>query len=1128
MVDLVKLLQTIGLSQYSDILDDNDIDGQIIGELTDDDLKDLGISLGHRRKLLKAIKEIDNTKQEVPAEETSFSESVPTSQPSRLPKIEAERRQLTVMFCDLVGSTALSASLDPEDMRDVIASFQGWCTEAIRRYDGHIAKFMGDAVLAYFGYPFAHEDDPERAVRAALNLVTSSERLAQTAGQPLQVRVGIDTGLVVVGDLIGEGAAQERAVVGDTPNLAARLQSAAEPNTVLISENTRKLLGTVFVSEDRGQHELKGFADPIQVWQVVDATETESRFEGRQTGDQLTPFIGREEEIALLLHRWEQTLASEGQVALLCGEPGIGKSRITQTFRERIAAHQHRRLQYQCSPFFTNSAFYPVTDHLERAIRMAEATSTDMKLDVLEALLNQSGMEAAETVPLFADLLSLPTDDRYPPLDLSPQRQRERTVAAFAEYIEGLAGANPAFVIFEDIHWADPTTLEALDHLVSRIGNLPVFLLATYRPEFQNRWEAYAHVTPFLLNRLSKSDSADMVHRVAGKPIPATLGDQIVQKTDGVPLFVEELTKAVIESAMVDDRGDRFEISGTIDGMEVPATLHDSLMARLDRLIPVKEVAQIGAAIGREFTYRLMEALSPMGRDELDAALDKLIDSQLVYQRGRTPEATYIFKHALVQDAAYNSLLRRDRLDLHEQIAVVLLANFPELADTEPELLAHHYTSALNLKEAIPYWLRAGQRAIDRSAFTEAASHFSEGLNTTRLLPEGIERDQHEMKFQAGLGTANLTLNGWGSQEAGQAYQRAMELSHGVKDPQLLLNVFWGTYVFEIVRGNIHETENRIEEMLKIAKEINDPDLTITAQMTWITTRPALGQFEVIRNGLPDFYKLYIPERHSKLVKTVNHDPKAVTQAWAAHSVWMLGYPDEALRLYEEQRRTAEEQDHLFQIAFSRVWATYILVFRRDWEHMRDVAEEARKIAEKETLKPILALSFVLKGVATAHLGAMADGISMLENGISGWDSAGGRLSMPIFRCWLAELLGMADRLDEGFAQLQLIEEQIAKWGEVTMEAELERLKGELMLRRSGADAADAETHFQNAIRLAQARKAKSWELRAGMSLARLWHEQGKSKEAYELLAPIYSWFVEGFDTQDLKDAKTLLNELAG
>jgi class 3 adenylate cyclase len=750
-MDIAAWLQGLGLERYLEAFRANDVDADVLRTLTGDDLKELGVaSLGHRKKLLEAVAALA-----APAAGPGFADQTLTAEadaPAAKPR-EAERRQLTVLFCDLVGSTALSAQLDPEEMGAVIRAYQNAVAGETLRFEGHVAKFMGDGVLAYFGWPQAHEDDAERAVRAGLALVRAVAGL-EAGGRPLAARIGIATGLVVVGELVGEGEAQERAVVGETPNLAARLQALADPGSVVISQATRRLVGGLFELTDLGPTRVKGFAEPLAAFRVEGEGRADGRFEALH-GQRLTPLIGREHELAMLLERWAWAKEGDGQVVLIAGEPGIGKSRLLRALREQLAGEPHLTLSHFCSPYHTNSALHPIFAQLERAAGIASHDEPADRLAKLEALLGQGTEHLEEAVPLIGALLGIPSGGRYPAPNLSPQRQKQRTLEVLIEQLAGLARDRPVLEQYEDVHWVDPSTLELLDLLVERVRTLPALVVLTYRPDFSPPWIGQSHVTALTMNRLGRRQGAAMVDRVTGgKALPDEILDQILANTDGVPLFVEELTKTVLESGLLTDAGDRYELSGPLPALAIPATLHDSLMARLDRLAPVKEVAQIGAVIGREFSHELLAAVLPLGEAGLTAALDQLVASELIFRRGTPPEATYSFKHALVQDAAYESLLKARRQQLHAKIGHVLEEHFPEVAATNPEVLAHHWRGADNLYKAICYLRDAATLAVERSSNREAAAHISVALELVRAQPPSVGRQQTETALRLSLGAA--------------------------------------------------------------------------------------------------------------------------------------------------------------------------------------------------------------------------------------------------------------------------------------------------------------------------------------------------------------------------------------
>ena len=760
MQQIADWLEKLGMSEYAERFAENKIDVSVLHHLTDQDLKDIGVALGHRRKILAAIAEFAGAAPAV-------SKPVLAAEPKT--RDSAERRQVTVLFSDLVGSTALSARMDPEDLREVISAYQKCVAETVQRFGGFVAKYMGDGVLIYFGYPQAHEDDAEQAVRAGLELVAAVGGLKSPV--PLQTRVGIATGLVIVGDLIGSGEAQERRIVGDTPNLAARLQGLAEPNSVVIAESTRDLLGNLFELEDLGARDLKGIAGPVRAWTALRASAVESRFDALHvTG--LTELVGREEELEILLRRWSKAKTGEGQVVLLSGEAGIGKSRLTAALLERLADEFHTRLRYFCSPQHTDSAFYPVIGQMERAATLSHDDSAQAKLDKLDALLAVTSTDKQDAA-LFADMLSLKSDGRYPTLDLTPEQRRQRTLEALVSQTEALARVNPVLMIFEDAHWTDPTSLEVFSRIVDRLPSLRVLLIVTFRPEFDAPWIGRPYVTALTINRLAQRDIEAMIDRVVGnKLLPAHIRQDIIERTDGIPLFVEEMTKAVLEAGS-EVAAQRTVASIPSTAMAVPASLQASLMARLDRLGSAREVAQIGAAIGREFSHDLLAAVAGKTDAELGSALDRLIAAGLLFRQGVPPHASYLFKHALVQDAAYSTLLREPRRAMHARIAEMLESQFTDIADNQPELLARHCTEAGLIEKAATLWGKAGQRSLERSALVEAIAQLTRALDQIATLPATPALRREKIKLQVALITPLIHVRGYAAPETKAAAERA-------------------------------------------------------------------------------------------------------------------------------------------------------------------------------------------------------------------------------------------------------------------------------------------------------------------------------------------------------------------
>ena len=1120
MQEVSRWLAEQGLGHHAHAFAENGIAGDVLRELTDADLRELGLNLGDRKRLLKAIAALDPrpTQDQVEIAQPTATTAVPR---------EAERRQLTVLFCDLVGSTVLSGALDPEAMRDVITRYQNAVAGEVARFEGHIAKFMGDGVLAYFGYPRAHEDDAERAVRAGLAIIDAVAGLATPAGEPLAARIGIATGLVVVGDLVGQGAAQEEAVVGETPNLAARLQTLAAPGSVLISQTTRRLVGTLFELTDLGPQRLKGFADPLAAFRVEGEGRAEGRFEALH-GEHLTPLVGREPELAILLERWAWAKDGDGQVVLLSGEPGIGKSRVVRALRERLGNEPYTPLSQYCSPYHTNSALYPVIGLLERASRLDRDEPHEAQLARLEALLARSTDRLDEVVPLLAALLGVPTGERYPALALTPEVQKRRTLQALVDQLAGVAARQPVLALYEDVHWIDPSTLELLGLVIEQIPRLPVLALITFRSEFQAPWTGQAHVTMLTMSRLGRRQGVELIARVTGdKPLPSEVVEQIVARTDGVPLFVEELTKTVLESGLLADAGDHYELSGPLPPLAIPATLHDSLMARLDRLAPVKEVAQIGAVIGREFSHKLLAAVSPLSEDKLGEALDHLVNSELVFRRGTAPEATYSFKHALVQDAAYQSLLKSKRQQLHARIAQVLEERFPDIGETQPELLARHVTDAGLAEQAIPYWRRAGELAAGRSANLEAIAHLNKGLELVAALPKTLKLRDEELALRLALGAPLIATKGYGAPEVEETYSRASALCDQLGRSGELFPVLRGLWHWHLLRGQLRRAQELGKRLVALADEQATPVHRALARRSLGTSLFFLGRFAdaavVLDEGIAidDAVGAWEDPAHVLL-----YTERASVQCrmYSTRLLWLFGFSDHASETMEAALALCQRLPHPYSLASALSSAALIHNSRREFDTALRRAEAAINLASQHRLLQLIEHSAICRGIALVGLGQAAEGIALLDAALINWHNLGARLSDTEWLGCLAEAHFRAGQLDAALAALDRAAETAAETGECHYQAELHRLRG-TVLAKTG-EAAEAAAWLQRAIDTARSHQAKSLELRAAMSLARLWGEQGERRRAHDLLAPVYGWFTEGFDTQDLKDAKHLLEEL--
>ena len=1119
-------LRSLGLGKYEAAFRENEIDETVLPGLTAEDLKELGVAaLGHRRKLLDTIAALRrDASDKTPSVETATTSRTPSVPPEDC----AERRQVTVMFSDLVGSTALSARMDPEDLREVISAYQKCVAEAVQRFGGFVANYMGDGVLVYFGYPQAHEDDAERAVQAGLELIAAVTALK--ASVSLRTRVGIATGLVVVGDLIGSGETQESGIVGETPNLAARLQGIAEPNTVVIAQGTRKLLGNLFELEDLGTKDLKGIAGPVQAWAALRPSVVESRFEAlHATG--ATELVGREEEREILLRRWSRAKSGEGQVVLLSGEAGIGKSRLTAALLEDLAAEPHTRLRYFCSPQYTDSAYFPIISQMERAAGFTHADAGSVKLDKLDAVLAMSSTSKQDAA-LFAELLSLPNDGRYPTLELTPQERRQKTLEALHTRIETFALKSPVLVIFDDAHWADPTSLEVFGRAVDRIATHRVLLLITFRPEFIPPWIGQPHVTAFTLSRLTRREVEAMIDRVAdNEPMPANIRQEIIERSDGIPLFVEEMTKAVLEA---ESRGAAERTAAAIPSpaFAVPATLHASLMARLDRLGSAKEVAQIGAVIGREFSHPLIAAVARKAEPELRAALDRVIEAGLLTRQGGVPHATYLFKHALVQDAASGTLLREPRRKLHARIAETLENQFAEISENRPEVLARHCTEAGLIEKAAGLWGKAGLRSLERSALIEALAQLTRALDQIATLPETPALRREQIKLQLALVHALMHVKGYAASETKAAVERARLLIEQAEalgeppdDPMQLFIVLAGAWSANYIAFNGDLIRELAAQFLALAEKQGKTGPPVIGHYFTGVSLMYTGDIAHGRVHLDRAIALYDPAAADH-ARRFGVDTRVSALCYRTMALWMLGYPDAALTDAAQALTVARESGHAAVLMHALGHTPLTYVQRGNYAAASALTNELISLAEEKDALFWKAAGMIFQGGLFVLTGKAADAVETITSGIIAWRSTGATAGMPSILSNLARAYGELGQLDDAWRCIGEAITEVETTKATIYEAQVYRTAGEIALMSPEPDAAKAEAYLKHALAIARQQQAKSWELRASMSIARLWRDQGKLQQARELLAPVYGWFTEGFDTRDLKEAKALLEEL--
>jgi class 3 adenylate cyclase/predicted ATPase len=1120
MQGIAEWLASIGLEEYAQRFAENAIDLSVVRDLTELDLKDLGVPVGHRRKMLRAITQLN---------EAAVVKPQPAPEP--LPRGDAERRQLTIMFCDLVGSTALSAGLDPEDFRRVVLTYNACVTDVIRGYKGNIARYMGDGVLAYFGYPEADEDNAEQAMRAGLALVDAVANLRTDDGAELQVRIGIATGVVVVGDLIGDGAAREQAAVGETPNLAARLQTLAEPGTVLIDENSHRLAGSYFYYRDLGPCAVKGWREPVAVWQVLRGSGVESRFEAMHK-TKLPLLFGREEEIGRLLRRWRHAMHAEGRVVVLTGEPGIGKSHISLALDERLQSEPHITLRYFCSAHHTNSALFPFIGQLEHAAKFERSDSPGKKLSKLEALVAQSTADP-EHVAVLANLLALPASDLYRLQELSPKERKEKTLAALLAQLEGLAVQQPVYMIVEDIHWIDPTSLELLTATMEHVRQLRVLLLITTRLEFTPPWPSYPHMTTIPLARLGRRHGAALVERVTGgKTLPREVMDEILARTDGVPLFIEELTKTVLEAGVLREGEECYELNGG-HLHAIPKTLHGSLLARLDRLGPSREVAQIGAVIGREFSYELLRAVTATPESVLRAALDRLVASELVYRRSTPTLTTYVFKHALVRDAAEDMLLRARRKDLHDAIAQALEERFAEIVEAQPELIAHHYRKADNVAKAAGYLSIAGARALSHSALKEAREHITQALQMISELPEDDDRRRDELQLRIALARTLLEQKGYADQQVGEAYTQARDFSKRVGDAGTYLASLYGLWAHNYIRGKPTAMLEQADEFLAFADRQNEMGPIVVGHRLVGTSRLIKGHIADAGYALHQAVVRYDPDEHGaaspvgqSLRARFGQDVGVTVYSYRSWALWLSGQPADAEKAAQAALERSQALQHDNQSRSYALWhAGMAYVLLRNADKVAETGSRLTELAQDRELPYWQALGNFLRGWRVTRAGRPGDAIELLQEGLRLWAQTGSRIFRPICLAFLADAYAAGDKPDLAHQTFEEALRIVSETGERWAEPEIHRLFGDLLARYGPPAAAIAR--YERAIDIAHEQGSRSFELRATTSLAQVLSDRGRRSEAHDILWDIYRTFDAGCGTADLGDAKTLLEATA-
>ncbi|WP_158258298.1 ATP-binding protein [Rhodopila globiformis] len=1033
-----------------------------------------------------------------------------------------ERRQLTVLQCVLSGPAFLAARRNLEDLHALLTVFHAHCAQIVRAAGGTVAQLLSDGMLAYFGYPQADEHQAERAIHAGLALVGPASQ--PWTGQPggLHRRIGIASGLVVIG-----GSPGEPAVLGETVTYVARLAAHADADTVLVTTATRRLTGGLFCYRTHAPL-VRDDAESLETWAVERPARPGSRFDRIRAGP-LAPLIGREAELALLLERWDLAQGGEGQAVLLSGEPGIGKSRILKELRDRLERHRVESVRLQCSPHRVNSAYHPVIDNFARALKLRGNETPDARLDKLEGLMvGQYGLARADA-GFIAAMLSIPCEHRYGQVTMTPQKAKDETLRVLVDVTEAIARRQPTVVLIEDVHWADPTTLGSIDLLVHRLAQIPLLLVLTHRPGFRSNWLNWGNVTAITLPKLTRAQSVRLIEGIShGTTLPPDLMDQILARADGVPLFIEEVTKSVLETVTPGDAGSRSRHAGATIAVGVPPTLRDSLMARLDRFVPMKEIAQVGAAIGREFDYELVAAVAPHAKAERDEALDRLVASGLASCKGTPPAAVYRFKHALVQDAAYDSLLRSQKQALHARIATVLEEHLPDLRQTGPELLAHHYTEAARFGQAVPLWHKAGRLAIRRMALTEAVKHLNRGLELIAAIAPSRERDSLELDLRTALGTAGMRLKGWQAEEVWASVFPALVLARSLDRMDALLPVLLGTFLHVLSAGRVAESLNWARQTLDVAGLYRDRNTLMQGHHAMLTGCFWAGDFVDCRHHAQQVLSLYDTSLDRDLAEVLNHDPKSHALHYLSKAAWILGYPDQAISINAAKEAHARQTGHPFDLAFTAATGAQIFNYLREPHQALARAMEGERLGEELGL-PFFCriLAPIFRGMVLIRLNEAAEGTDLLRTSLAAWEAGGGRNGIPYCRSVLAEGMARLGCLDEALRLLDAAIQQVERpgWEERSYIAEILRIRGEVRVQTGDVQA--AERDYRASLDWARRQQARSWELRTATSYARFMRDRGRTREAYDVLAPVHAWFTEGFGTRDLCDARALLRELA-
>jgi class 3 adenylate cyclase/predicted ATPase len=1121
--NLAEWLGERGLGQYAQTFADNHIEYSVLPYLTDDDLKNLGVSLGHRKRFLKAIEAIEAEPNQQQSEPVRAVAQVGAQALPRAESHESEVRQITVLFSDLVGSTELSEKLDPEDLRTLIDVYRKTCSAAISRYEGQVANFAGDGVMAFFGWPRAHEDDAGRAVHAALEILAEVTKIPGAV--TLASRAAICSGRVVVGQTGGPAGWME--AVGETPNIAARLQMLAAPNTLLVADSTQRLAAAAFDFQDLGFQELKGVTKPVRVHRVLAAKHSATRFEAAHTSS-LTSLVGRSAELSLLLDRWQKAKEGEGQVVLLSGIPGVGKSRLVHELKASIQDAPYALLNYQCSPYHSQSAFYPVVEQIELAAELTASDSDADKFVKIKTFLSSFMDDSVGSASLIANLLSIPIEDRSGLSGFTPQQIKNKTINKLLETILSLSAQRPTLCIFEDAHWIDPSTLELLELAISRIDRAHVMIVVSYRPEFRHTWPNLANITLHSLTQLSRSEVTRMIKEMSNEgSLSQQILDQIIDKAEGVPLFIEELTASIL-SAPRQNRQQKsdFEGSTRIDAAKVPETLHDALMERLDRVAHGRQLAQTAAVIGREFSYDLLTAASRTDETDLKSTLARLETADIIYRTGILPSVRFAFKHALLRDVVYNSLLRGKRQEIHADIAAMLETHFHELADNRPEILAYHYSEAGNSEKAIRCWRKAGRRAIAKSANVEAISHFRNALQHLSTLPDTAERTKDEIEIQLALGIPVIAVQGYAAPQTQEVFARARALCLKGDHSREYFQALFGLWGHAWMGGKNDEALAMANEFLSRAQTSSDGILLMVGHRVMGSTLLTIGEFVTSRRHFEESIALSKGEGKRPIYDLYMVEPQVASLLLLSWDLWFLGYADQSLARVSAALALAQNLAQPYSIAFAHYMTSVVHLLRGDPIRALQSAEQSLDVSREQRFSLYELLSTISRGRALGELGQLREALSAMQTGIAGARRAGVGFMLPMMHGWLADAHAQSGENEIALTIVQRTLDEISDATGRPWEAELLRQRAAFLLKQNPSKVAEAESYLRNALEITRRQNAKALELRAATSLAELWRQRERVDEARDLLEPIYRWFEEGAGTADLKRAHDVLQSL--